>query len=224
MLGIFDSGRGAEAVLSRVRALYPTSDICVLEDRENAPYGTKSREELLPIVKSNIGKLITAGASRVLIGCCTASTVYGELGRIEKQISIPIIAPTASLAATATKNGKIGVIATEATVRSGVFTREIRKLSRTVTVYERAAQKLVGLVEGLKADGVTDGDKALVAEVLSDFHCTDIDTLVLGCTHFPHLSKVIKELLPDVKLVSCAEAAALWLSPLPQSTGKTVFL
>ena len=218
MLGIFDSGKGALAVLKEVRALYPLADICVLQDRENAPYGNKSENELTAIVKRNITRLVEVGASRVLIGCCTAATVYSRLGRIERQLSIPIIKPTAHKAAHTTLSRSVGVIATCATVRAHAFKCEITAIAPECRVTEIPAQELVEMVEKNEIN------YEVISGICDQLLAADIDTLVLGCTHFPFLSEVIGAYLPGVTLISCAEAAAKCISPPKEERGRTNLL
>lgn len=225
MLGIFDSGKGALTVLRRVRALYPTADICVREDTENAPFGTKAPEELLRIVKRNIAALVGAGADRVLIGCCTASTVHDRLGRIERQISTPIIYPTAKRAVKESKGGHIGVICTHSTAESLAFTRHIRALSPKHKVTEVEAQELVTLIEGGANDGnLLPENIDVIERALRGIREASVDTLILGCTHFPLLKATVGSLLPGVALIDCAEAGAEFISPPSAGEGKTVYL
>ena len=224
MLGIFDSGKGALAVLDRVRELYPSADITVLCDTENAPYGTKEQDEILAIVRRNLLRLVSAGASRVLIGCCTASTVYERLGKIERAISTPIIYPTVKAAVRTTLSGKIGVLATAATVRSHAFSDEIRRLAPECTVVESAAGELVELVEGWDGKALSEKDSDTVRNSLLPFLDGETDTLVLGCTHFPHLAEEIRRIAPELMLVRCDKCGAEFINPLPNESGRTVFL
>ena len=127
MIGIFDSGAGGEYTLSALRALAPHADVCLLADRENAPYGTKDEATLVWLVRRNIRRLKDAGCDEILIGCCTASTVYSQLPQNERVSVYPIIEPTVRAALCG--GPRIGVIATEATVRSRAFASEITKVS-----------------------------------------------------------------------------------------------
>lgn len=206
MTGIFDSGVGGLAAYFELRRLLPREDIIYLADRKNAPYGTKTKDELIALTKKDIKRLCDMGARQVLIACCTASTVYSELSEWERKIATPIITPASRVAA---EGERIAVIATEHTVRSGAFGREIRKFSQASEVFERAEQALVAMVESGSRDGrISDeceGEIRQIAEWVTDIRA---DTLVLGCTHFSHLESTLREMLPCVKIVSPAREGA----------------
>lgn len=206
MTGIFDSGVGGLAAYFELRRLLPREDIIYLADRKNAPYGTKTKDELIALTKKDIKRLCDMGARQVLIACCTASTVYSELSKWERKIATPIITPASRVAA---EGERIAVIATEHTVRSGAFGREIRKFSQASEVFERAEQALVAMVESGSRDGrISDeceGEIRQIAEWVTDIRA---DTLVLGCTHFSHLELTLREMLPFVKIVSPAREGA----------------
>lgn len=208
MIGIFDSGLGGLAVLRRVRELNKSANLVFYADLKNAPYGTKSPHELIRLVKNDVRILKRAGASRILIGCCTASTVYSSLSELEREICVPIIAPTARAAVRESKNGRIGVIGTRATVASRAFSREISKIS-DCEVYEKEAQELVALVESGECDGrLSRGARDKLYGILKPLREKNIDTVVLGCTHFDWLLRSIEECLPNVRAVSSPRAGA----------------
>lgn len=227
MTGIFDSGAGGLAALTELRRICPTEDILFLADRRNAPYGTKSEDEILRLVKRNIGRLCSAGAERVLIACCTASTVYDMLSSDERSVAVPVIAPTAARAAEKTRNGTVAVIATERTVKSGAFGREIRRAGRGIRVSEYAAQELVEIAERRAHGHVMSKDERelLRAAVVSALE-GGADTLVLGCTHFSHLQKDISEIVNgDIELIDAAKTgAAVIAHRAHRGGGATVFL
>ena len=150
MIGVFDSGVGGLTALAELRRLLPRTDMIYLADREHAPYGTKSEEEILSLAENCIKRLITAGAERILIACCTASTLHSRLTEGARRITTPIIAPAAR-AAQRVSRGKIAVIATEATVRSHAFRRELLAIGEC-EVTEHAAQELVAMVESGASD------------------------------------------------------------------------
>lgn len=206
MTGIFDSGVGGLAAYFELRRLLPREDIIYLADRKNAPYGTKTKDELIALTKKDIKRLCDMGARQVLIACCTASTVYSELSEWERAIATPIITPASRVAA---EGERIAVIATEHTVRSGAFGKEIRKFSQASEVFERAEQALVAMVESGSRDGrisgECEGEIRQIAEWVTDIRA---DTLVLGCTHFSHIESTLRELLPCVKIVSPAREGA----------------
>ncbi len=227
MIGIFDSGAGGLSVLAELRKISDSADILFFRDTQNAPYGTKNGSELKRLVSRDIAILRSHGADAVLMACCTASTVYDILSDSERKISIPIIKPTAHTAVCASKKGKIGVIATERTVFSRAFSREIFALRKDAVPMEWSTQELVRMVE----DGITDktatgGDIKKIKRILSDVIASDIDTLILGCTHFPHISGIISTLLPGVRIISSAEEGARELARQVRldGCGKTVYI
>ena len=206
MIGIFDSGVGGMAALGEVRRLLPKSDVIYLADRKNAPYGTKDEDEIAALTERNVRLLCSVGADAVLIACCTASCIYGRLPEEVRKVSLPIIAPAAKIAA---RGGvRIGVIATDRTVANGAFKREICSIS-DAEVTERSEQPLVSMVEGGCRDGRLSPEcrdrLSAIAEWARD---NEIDSLILGCTHFSHLRGEISRLLPKVKIISPAHVGA----------------
>ena len=226
MIGVFDSGAGGLTAISELRHLMPSADICFFADRKNAPYGTKSRRELIKLVEGDILKLYRKGADRILMACCTASTVYEYLPQEMKRIALPIIEPAAREAARVTACGKIGVIATEATAASGAFSKALSKFPTVKEVYELPLQRLVTMVEGGAVDGnLQSHERDELSRLLAPLR-NKIDTLILGCTHFPHLEREIGGCLSGVRLVSSSREGAREISKITKNTGKgkTVFL
>ena len=225
MLGVFDSGAGGMLTVRFLRRLAPRADICFLADRKNAPYGTRSDEEIISLATEKIWRLMRLGADKVLIACCTASSLHARLPRDAREISIPIIEPSARVASITSHSGKIGVIATEATVRSGSFGKRIRSLRQGTSVLEVAASPLVGMIEnGARDENITSSEKEMIRRMLSPFREQNTDTLILGCTHFPHLEKTFSELLPGVRIISSSkEGAALAARYARIGQGKTVY-
>ncbi len=227
MIGVFDSGAGGLLALCEMRKLSPRVDICFYADRENAPYGVKTKEELIGLVKRDVEILQNAGADKILMACCTASTVFGYLPSEIKKIATPIILPTARRAAQITDSGNIAVLATGATVASGAFTKALCRYKKCKRVYEFEAQNLVGIVEGGARDGnITDSELFEVERILRPIKNTDADTLILGCTHFPHIAGVISMCLDGMKIVSSAYEGAFEILKKQENNGegKTVFL
>jgi glutamate racemase len=167
--------------------MMPSADIAFLADRKNAPYGAKSRERIIAIAERNIELLRGHGASTVLIACCTASTVYGDLSDGMRRSVIPIISETARRAALASANGRIGVLATAATVGSRAFDESVRSFRNEASVVSRASPSLVEAIEryGTADDALLDSELAYLGE--------GIDTVILGCTHFAALEEKIRK-------------------------------
>lgn len=208
MIGVFDSGVGGFASAMILRGVLHSEDIVYLADRKNAPYGTKTREELIDFVSRDIMRLKGYGCRLCLIACCTASAVYPYLDKSLKEIARPIITPAARVAA---KGKRIAVIATSHTTRTKAFTHEIAGFSEAA-VFEICAQELVSLVESGERDGsLTRSGNETIFKVSEKIKATKPDTLVLGCTHFSHLERSFSALLPEVRIVSAAREGALAL-------------
>lgn len=207
MIGVFDSGVGGLCAFGRLRELLPYEDMLYLADRANAPYGTKSEDEILEFTENNIRLLSSLGCRRVLIACCSASSVWHRLGGAEREISTPIIRPAAALAASL--GGRVTVIATSHTVRTGAFTREIGASSQ-IPVTELGEQGLVTLVEAGNRDGCIDSAcDSYLRDMTDRIRATGCSVLILGCTHFSHLMGEISGRLPNVKIISPAHVGAV---------------
>ena len=226
MIGVFDSGDGGLLTVEKIRELSPECDLVFLADRENAPYGTKSRAEIIKITKHNIKRLRELGATKILIACCTASSIYKELTDEEKRIAVPIIEPTARRAAAITKNGKIAVISTEATAKSGIFEKTLKSILPSSTVYTESASELVSIIEnGLSDNNIKEQNYSKIRKILSNLEGHSFDTLILGCTHFPRLEKTISKIF-NVKTVSSALVGAeeILKTEMKGGNGTTLFV
>ncbi|MBO7304515.1 MAG: aspartate/glutamate racemase family protein [Clostridia bacterium] len=227
MIGIFDSGEGGINALREIKKRAPWIDVCFLADRKNAPYGTKSESELVELVSRDIERLLLIGANKILMACCTASTVYPLLDSRLRSAALPIISPTAEAAAAATVNGKVGVIATEATVSSGAFSTALSRYGSVKQTFEVPAQILVQMVESGISDGrAPDVTRAKIRRLLSPIRESGADTLVLGCTHFCRLKQIIAGSLPGVRIISSSLSGALeMLKDTPHhGRGETVYI
>ena len=207
-IGVFDSGIGGLTVLKELVATLPAEDFIYLGDTARLPYGTKSNEVIIRYSRENTEFLLAKGIKLLVIACNTASAVaLGEIGRDTIVPVIGVIEPGARAAIAASRNGKIGVIGTEATVASGAYTRAIQQLRPGVEIYTRACPLLVPLVE----EGWTDNEIAerTVAYYLESLKASGIDTLLLGCTHYPLLRDLFRRVLgPGVRIVDSATATA----------------
>ena len=224
MIGVFDSGAGGLFALAELRRLSPNADIVYLADRKNAPYGTKSREVLTELVKKDIEKLCEAGCTRVLMACCTASTVYDLLPYEYRAVAVPIIEPVARAAVMTSRNKKIGVLSTEATRKSGVFVEKILKYAPTAVTVCASAPELVTLAEKGECDARLSKNGFLkVKKSVSAFLGSGIDTLILGCTHFAYFENTIKNIL-RITTVNSAHIGASLMQDLEYGRGSTRFL
>ena len=226
MIGVFDSGVGGLAAIKELRKIARDADICFLADRKNAPYGTKSLEEIIEISKRNIEKLLSLGAEKILIACCTASAAYLYLSEREKEVAVPIINPAAKRAVSLSESGRIGVIATKRTVAEKAFSKAVNALSDSARVYEMETQIFVDLVENGARDGKLTQDESLkIQNALLPLRDKNIDTLILGCTHFPHIENEIRRYL-NVKTVNPALEGALEIAKIANvsENGRTIYI
>lgn len=207
-IGVFDSGIGGLTVLRELAAVLPSEDFVYLGDTARLPYGTKSNEIIIKYSRENTEFLLAKGIKLLVIACNTASAVaLHDIGRDTIVPVVGVIEPGARAAAAASRNGRIGVIGTEATIASGAYTRAIQQLKPGVEIYTRACPLLVPLVE----EGWTDNEIAerTVAYYLDSLKASGIDTLLLGCTHYPLLREMFRRVLgPGVKIVDSATATA----------------
>jgi glutamate racemase len=190
-IGIFDSGIGGLTVLKELMAALPLENTIYLGDTARVPYGIRSAETVTRYSFENTQFLLSQEIKMLVVACNTASAV--SLDAVKKEFPLPIIGvlePGARAAAAATRTKKIGVIGTEATIGSGAYERSITRLDPDIQVISKACPLFVPLAE----EGWLDNDVAeLVAEqYLAFFRTSGIDTLVLGCTHYPLLKKVIR--------------------------------
>ena len=207
-IGVFDSGIGGLTVVSALRSVLPNESICYLGDTARVPYGGKSPTTVQRYSREITSLLLASDAKTIVVACNTASALALPVLEAELPVTVTgVIVPGAEAAAAATRNGHIGVIGTRATIKSGAYERAIRQLNPDARVTARACPLLVPLIEeGWLESEVTD---AVLMQYLRPLLDADIDTLVLGCTHYPLLRPAIHRLLgDDVTLVDSAENCA----------------
>lgn len=210
-IGVFDSGVGGLTVAREIMRQIPDESIVYFGDTARVPYGTKSQATILRFVRQIIHFLKTQNVKAIVIACNTASAYALDI--VEREIDLPIIGvvkPGARTAVETTKNGRIGVIATDATINSGMYTRYIQSISPDMAVFGRACPLFVPLVEeGMLHDFVTE---EIANRYLADLKSQNIDTLILGCTHYPLLRSLIGKCMgPKVQLVNPAYETAVSL-------------
>lgn len=215
-IGVFDSGIGGLTVVSALRALLPNESIFYLGDTARIPYGSRSAATVERYSLEIAGMLLEEDAKTIVVACNTASAV--ALSKLEHALPVPVtgvIAPGAAAAIAATRNGHIGVIGTRATIKSGAYERALRGLDPKVRVSARACPLLVPLIEeGWLANEITD---EVIARYLDPIVREDVDTLVLGCTHYPLLRDAIGRILGDkITLVDSAQNCAVVVQQLLQ--------
>lgn len=215
-IGVFDSGVGGLTVVREIMRQIPKERIVYFGDTARVPYGSKSKETVTKYSRQIVRFLQSQKVKAIVIACNTASAY--ALEQIEQEIQIPIIGvvkPGAVTAAKATSNGKIGVIATQGTIQSQIYTKYIKELKQDVTVIGKACPLFVPLVEeGLLEDPVTD---EIAQRYLSVLINSGIDTLILGCTHYPLIRSTVGKVMGEgVTLVNPAYETAIELKKLLQ--------
>lgn len=218
-VGVFDSGVGGLTVAREIMRQMPDERIVYFGDTARVPYGSKSRDTVIRYSEQIIRFLKTQGVKAIVIACNTASAY--ALETVKKDLDIPIIGVInagARTAVEATHNGKIGVIGTEGTVGSGIYTEVMKRLRPGIEVVGKSCPLFVPLVEeGLLHDSVTD---EIASRYLSVLKGKYIDTLVLGCTHYPLLRSTMRRLMgEDVTLVNPAYETAIELKDLLKERG-----
>lgn len=213
-IGVFDSGIGGLTVVREIMRQIPNEKIVYFGDTARVPYGSKSKETVTRFSRQIVRFLQTHKVKTIVVACNTASAY--ALDELEKEIDIPMIGvvkPGAKVAAETTRNGKIGVIATEATIGSRIYNKYIEELKHEVTIWGKACPLFVPLVEeGLLKDPVTD---EIAKRYLSELIDLDIDTLILGCTHYPLIRSTLGRIMGDgVTLVNPAYETARELKEL----------
>lgn len=213
-IGVFDSGVGGLTVAREIMRQMPEERMVYFGDTARVPYGNKSQETVIRYSRQIIRFLQTQNVKAIVIACNTATAC--ALEAVEKDLDIPIIGVIkagAKAAVEATKNGKIGIIGTEATVRSGVYTEIMYEMNPAIEVTGKACPLFVPLVEeGLLHDSVTD---EIASRYMSSLKSKYIDTLVMGCTHYPLLRSTLKRIMgEDVSLINPAYETALELKEL----------
>lgn len=207
-IGVFDSGVGGLTVAREIMRQIPNEKIIYFGDTARVPYGSKSQDTVTRFSQQIVRFLKTFQVKTIVVACNTASAY--ALDTLENDTDVPILGvvrPGAKVAAEVTKNGRIGVIATEATIGSQIYPQYIKQLKENVTIYGKACPLFVPLVEeGLWEDPVTE---EIARRYLTELIDTDIDTLILGCTHYPLIRSVLGKIMGErVTLVNPAYETA----------------
>ncbi|HKJ67349.1 MAG TPA: glutamate racemase [bacterium] len=207
-LGVFDSGLGGLTVVRQLQRVFPSLSIIYYGDTARVPYGTKSPDTVTRFSRQIVDFLIAQEVQAIMVACNTASAA--AVPRIRDEYPIPIygvVDPGAQAAVAATRSGRIGVIGTNSTIRTSVYTKAIRQIDASIRVFGKACPLFVPLVEeGKEEHRVTE---IIAREYLEPLLDQDIDTLILGCTHYPLLSRTLQKILPpDIAIIDSGVAAA----------------
>lgn len=212
-IGVFDSGIGGLTVLREIWKTVPGESTIYFGDNSRTPYGTKSRSTVIRYSLQNLKFLETKDVKMVVIACNTASAyAYEELKKRADVPVVEVVTPGANVACRSTKNGKIGIIATKGTISTGVYKDAVEKRAeelgmKDIEIFQQACPLFVSLAEEGWWD--TEVTRLTAEEYLKPLKEAGVDTLVMACTHYPLLTKVIKEVMGnDVVLVNTGEATA----------------
>ncbi len=222
-IGIFDSGIGGLTVFKEIRKRFPFEDIIYFGDTARVPYGPKSRNTVIEYSIQNARFLIQQGAKIIVVACNTSSAT--ALTQLQNLLPVPVlgvIEPGALSAINTSTNKRIGVIGTEGTIRSQAYSSAISKLDESCSVFSKPCPLFVPLVEeGWEDHEVT---QLTIREYLTSLLQNDIDTLVLGCTHYPILKSSIQKFVGDkISLVDSAQAVTDKLDEiLPNRESKVI--
>lgn len=218
-IGVFDSGLGGLTCVKELNRILPNENIVYFGDTARVPYGTRSRETILEYAEQDINFIKKHSAKLIIAACGTVSSVLGADKKAAGEIPFTgVLLPAAQTACSLTRNGKIGVIGTPATINSGAYGKAIRRIRPDISVTGNACPLFVPLVEY----GFTDRDdpitKLAVEKYLAPIKAEGVDVLILGCTHYPIIKETIADYMGEnVSLISpSSEAAKYALSLLTE--------
>ncbi len=208
-IGVLDSGVGGLTVVKELMRQLPKEEIVYIGDTERCPYGPRPHDEIEAYTWELIEFLLKKDVKMIVIACNTATAVV--LKEARKRLDIPVIGvidPGARAAVKGTRNKHIGVIGTKMTIESGSYEKALRHVAGEVDVYSLACPPFVPLVEAGEVSG--ERVRQVVEETLRPLQPSEMDTLILGCTHYPLLAPVIQDVVgPDVHLISSGDETAL---------------
>ncbi|WP_420321649.1 glutamate racemase [Flagellimonas sp.] len=206
-IGIFDSGIGGTSIWNEIHKLLPSEDTIYLADSKNAPYGSKSKEQILEFSIKNTEFLLQKNCKIIVVACNTATTNAIDYLRANYKVPFIGIEPAIKPAALHTKTKKVGVLATKGTLSSSLFHSTSKMFADGIEVFEQEGTGLVELIEtGKIGSEVT---RNLLVKYVNPMLQKGMDCLVLGCTHYPYLIPVLKEILPAyINIIDSGEAVA----------------
>ncbi len=194
-IGVFDSGLGGLTVVKQLLRLLPHENIVYFGDTGRVPYGTRSRDTIRKYTAQDMGFLLSQNVKMVIIACGTASAVALDLG---ESLPVPftgVVKPASAAAARATKTGRIGVIGTTATIRSGAYEAELRRIDPSLQVFVQDCPLFVPLVENAFVSPDDEVTRLVAERYLAPLREKKVDTLLMGCTHYPLLAPVLSRVM-----------------------------
>lgn len=209
-IGVFDSGLGGLTTIKELKSIMPNEDIIYFGDTGRVPYGTRSHETIQKYSRQDIRFLASQSVKFIIIACGTASSVITDQDFIGLDISYTGVPFPASIAAAAaTRNKRIGVIGTPATIKSGIYSKAMNSIDSTVRIFSAACPLLVPLVENGFIDRSNQVTRLVAEQYLSSLKKSNIDTLILGCTHYPIIKDIIGDIMgADVTLIDSGQEGA----------------
>ena len=220
-IGVFDSGLGGLTVVKELTRLLPCENIVYFGDTGRVPYGTKGSDTIVKYARQDIRFLLSFDVKAIIIACGTVSSVAFEQSQAVSPVPlVGVVNPASAAAVKATRSGQIGILGTSATIRSGSYGREILRLAPQTKVCSRPCPLFVPLVEnGYFRKGSPLATLA-AHEYLDEFRGSGIDTLILGCTHYPLLKDVVAEVVgSDVTLIDSGKETAVAAAALLGAQG-----
>lgn len=229
-IGLFDSGIGGTSIWKEVHQLLPNENTIYLADSKNAPYGKKTKQEIIDLCFKNVDFLLEQNCKLVVVACNTATTNAIKEMRAKYDIPLIGIEPAIKPAANLSETHTIGILATKGTLNSELFNQQVASFTN-IRIMEQVGYGLVELIE----DGRTDSDamRQLLREYLQPMIAANIDYLVLGCSHYPYLIPEITKIIPPhIKIIDSGEAVAKQTKAILErnnllntdtTTGKNVF-
>ena len=213
-IGVFDSGLGGLTAVRELARLMPEEDLVYFGDTGRVPYGGRSRDILIKYARQDVAFLRTFDPKAIVIACGTVSTTALDVLQEENDIPVfGVVGPAARAAAQLTKNGRVGLIGTKASIRSGAYERALDRERPGVEVAARACPLLVPLVENGRFRPGDIVAETVTAEYLAPIKERGVDALILGCTHYPLLKEVVGAYMgPGVCLVDVGEQCARWVA------------
>ncbi|MBQ9993474.1 MAG: glutamate racemase [Clostridia bacterium] len=213
-IGVFDSGLGGLTAVKELHRLLPDENIVYFGDTGRVPYGNRSRDTIRRYAEQDMKFLLSQGVKMVIAACGTVSSVAADIGAALPVPYTGVVRPAAKAAVSATKSGRIGVIGTSATISSGTYRRFIGELAPDAQIFEQDCPLFVPLVENGFVGTQEEIVRLVVEHYLAPLKECDIDTLILGCTHYPILSEAIGRFMPQAKLIDVGAATARYAAEI----------
>ena len=206
-IGIFDSGIGGTSIWKKIHALLPNEHTIYLADSKHAPYGNKTKDEIIALAIKNTEFLLNQNCKIIVVACNTATTNAIKILRNRYQVPFIGIEPAIKPAALKTKTNTIGILATKGTLNSSLFEKTSSSINLNINTIEQVGTGLVELIESGKL--YSEEMTKLLKKYLTIFQKHNVDHLVLGCTHYPYLIPQIKEIIGNqITIIDSGEAVA----------------